>query len=106
MGSNTVAPKERREFYMVKYALSGGIECVIVDDRGRSGGYTYVVERNGAKIAYPFLIKINGNLFTTREAAEDAARNLAVRKIASLEKQLDKMRKLAKTPKWAKGSDG
>ena len=80
--------------YMTKYALTQGI--VKVNVRPSEGGYQYTVGEPG----YPVQLKEGTNFFRRKEDAEKAAKDMAKKKIASLQKSLAKLKKLAKEPKW------
>ena len=81
--------------YLTKYALTAGIrECTAGPG---TGGYVYIKERYGSTQA-----KLGVSFFASRDAAEAAARKMALRKIVSLEKQITKLHVLAGTPKWGK----
>lgn len=79
--------------FLVKYALTEGI-MERTADTGNSG-YVYIPGRFGSTQA-----KLGKTFFTDREEAEAAARKMALRKIASLERQIPKLRSLVETPKW------
>lgn len=83
-------PVKTIEGYCTKYALTTGVEKVkaLV---GSSGEYVYEGRRQ---------MKIGADFFVSKEDAEAAAMRMAERKIASLKKQLDKMRALSACPMW------
>lgn len=86
--------------YLVKYALSSGIEECTAEVG--NFGYVYIRGNYGSTQA-----KLGTTFFTGRDEAEAAARKMALRKIASMEKQIIKLRKLAEQPKWkAPAKDG
>lgn len=84
--------------FLVKYALSMGIQPVKGAELSGDG---YVSGPIGAHSR--FFVKDGKNFVRTREEAEKVAREMAVRKIKSLEKQIAKLRVLAETPKWVEG---
>ncbi len=88
---------KKLEGYSVKYALTAGIAPVVVEQEGDEK-YVYVCGKGPAQ-----QLIIGRTFFESREAAEEKAREMACRKVASLEKQLAEMRALAETPKYSKG---
>ena len=83
--------------YMTKYALTQGIVEVEVDKpRNDEARYVYT------KTTYRIQLIVGKDFFESKVDAEAMAKNMAERKVASLEKSLAKMKKLADTPKWGK----
>jgi hypothetical protein len=83
--------------YVLKYALTSGIRLARVR-RSSSSDPNFVVEDK----RFPDGIwRIGKEWVPTREEAEMVAKEMAKRKIASLERQLVKLRQLAENPKWA-----
>lgn len=78
--------------YLTKYALSDGIRRVLVKSV-RSDRY----QVHGLHSMYDAQ-HIHFNV----QAANDKAREMARKKLASLEKQTAKVRLMAQTPKWSK----
>lgn len=82
--------------YCTKYALSQGIFEVEIRPIVREP-YVYTV-RN--EYGSSMQLILNKNFFTDRAAAEENARQQAVRKITSIKKQLSALEKLKREPKW------
>lgn len=84
--------------YMTKYALSDGIRRVRcrLPRAGRNRGGVLASLTGGGLL----WLKVGVDFFTDSVDAEDAARAMAVKRIASLKKQIAKLEKLAVTPKW------
>ena len=92
--------------YMTKYALTQGIVEVETGHYGeelpRDNGVTYRYTK-APGVGNGTIQLVDGrDFFADRDAAEADARRRARRKVASLEKSLAKMRRLAESPKWAK----
>lgn len=87
--------------YMTKYALTTGIEEVIVDSR--DGGYVYCRIKT-ATDAYGLRIQLREgrDFFMRKEDAEENARKQAERKVVALKNNLRKMEALSVIAKWAK----
>jgi len=82
--------------YITKYALTSGIveeEAEVPENPDQyAAGRIFVHHR---------ALTLGHSAFASREEAEAMARRMAVKKIASLTKQLFRLDALAKTPKWA-----
>jgi hypothetical protein len=81
--------------FSTKYALSQGIQAVEVEDV-KSGKYVYTTDQ------YMTQLVPGKTFFVSQDDAEREARRNAEAKIYSLEKQIEKLRVLAVTPKFAK----
>ena len=82
--------------YMTKYALTQGIAEVEVRVSTISDKYVY---REGR---YPTQLIINNTFFTDKQAAENAAKAMAEKKVKSLKRSISKMEALAREPNWVK----
>lgn len=80
--------------FSTKYALTNGIREVEVSYG--TGGYVYTADR------YSTQLVPGKTFFKTRKEAELVAQRRATEKIASLEKQIEKLHQLALFPKWAR----
>lgn len=95
---------------MTKYALSTGIQKVEIDEsygRGRGKGPReadepfvegdFVYAKSGT---YHIQLRVGRDVFFDRESAVQAAKQMALQKAKSLEKQINRIRGLADVPKW------
>lgn len=82
--------------YSTKYALSTGIQVVETNPllTVSNSAYRYT------KGPYRIQLKLGTDLFETRQEAVDKAKEMAKKKILSLEKSIKKMKVLAQHPKW------
>lgn len=83
------------KFYITKYALTKGIVEVDADDP-RERHYITVPSWWCATF------RVGAEAFATREEAEAAALAMAKRRLTGLNRQIQKVSKLAIAPKWAK----
>ncbi len=81
-----------KQYWIVKYALSSGaIACRNLEPgRTDSDGYAYDRSRWGG----PILFRIGHDCFESRDDAFAAAEAMRKRRIASLEKQIAKLRQM------------
>lgn len=84
-----------RSGYLVKYALTTGITTADVEDASNP---KYVVD----VCPWAGCYTRGKEWVETKEEAEELAKQMARRKIASLKKQLAKLEQLTEQPKWAK----
>lgn len=86
-----------RSGYLVKYALTTGITAVDVEDCSHDSRYVVDVS---PWVGY--LYRIGKDWVETKKEAEELAKQMARKKIASLKRQIAKLEQLAEQPKWAK----
>lgn len=91
--------KKTEKGYSTKYALTMGIHEVTLDSEF-SNDRNYVYTKASGMVLRQQLQR-GKTYFTDLEEAKENARKQAVRKVASLEKQLSEMKKLAKAPQLA-----
>ncbi|GIK74551.1 MAG: hypothetical protein BroJett021_35390 [Chloroflexota bacterium] len=81
--------KKGDKLYLVKYALTAGIEQVVAaENQNEESGYIYLKGRS----FYSFLL--GRDVFTDLPSAIAAAETMREKKIKSIEKQIAKLRKL------------
>lgn len=81
--------------YLTKYALTGGIEEISGEIDGK-----YINYRQEGGPSYGFLAVVGKEFFADRDLALADVKKRAKAKIASLQKQIDKMKKLVAEPKF------
>ena len=83
--------------YSTKYALTTGIQAVVVDMQyASSGGFVYTVANE--HIGHRQQLRPNKNYFTDLNLAIANAKEQATAKLASLAKQVSRMERLAANP--------
>lgn len=85
--------------FVTKYALTRGIREG--DGEVGRGGYVYVKFPGDGLYATGCQCVLDRDAFTTADAAELAAKNMAAARVLSLRKQIEKLEKLAYAPKWS-----
>jgi flavin-binding protein dodecin len=82
------------EGYMTKYCLSRGIEEVHVEDT-HDGIYRYTVGM------YRIQLKVGSEFFESKDDAEANARERARKKVKSLRRAMERMKRLEQQPLWS-----
>jgi hypothetical protein len=82
--------------YMTKYALTDGIrEVEVRPPRDDNGKYVYTTDTQ-----WPTQLRVGKDFFPDRDSAEARAKQMARQKIASLERQIKRLKPLTRNVKW------